>query len=275
MGYGLTWGPVRGLGGPVPDSGVRPLANRPPPWRIVVRRGRSTRLWDLVEAEHLALADRLSHLSADQWEAPSRCDGWRILDVLGHLVHLTEGYPESPPRAQTTGGHRPGHPGGTEVPAEKGGRSRLSVRLADRMHTGFYLRAKQIGESPAPELVERLRRAAAARYNGLPTVALSEALIHGDDMLQPLGLRCEVRPESALAALNLMRRVNRLAPGFAFQGSAHRGVRLVAEDLGWSGGHGPEARGAALDILALLANRAGAAEGLRGAGAEKLRQRTG
>jgi hypothetical protein len=138
------------------------------------------------------------------------------------------------------------------------------------MHAAFFLRAKELGQAPVPELVERLRTAAACRYNGLPAVALSEVLIHGDDMLQPLGLRAEVQEEAALAALDLLRWVNRLFPGFAFNGRRLRGARLVADDVDWSSGRGPEATGRALDLLALLANRQGAAEALTGPGAAKL-----
>jgi len=74
-----------------------------------------------------------------------------------------------------------------------------------------------------------------------------------------------------VAALDLMRMVNRVAPRFAFHGRRHRRVRLVATDVEWSSGQGPEVRGGALDLLALLANRPEAAAGLTGPGVERLR----
>ena len=230
------------------------LPDTPPPWKVVVRSRRHERLWGLVEEETVALADRLGRLSPEHWDADSRCDGWKVRHVLGHLVHLTEGYQgqdEAMVVARSANGGRRRRPGD--------------------MHVAFSIRAKELGRTPAAELVERLRRAAGSRYNGLPAVALSEILIHGDDMLQPLGMRGGVRVESAVPALDLMRWVNRLVPGFAFGGHRHRGVRLVADDVDWSAGHGPEARGAALDLLALLANRNQAMTALTGAGAVKLR----
>jgi uncharacterized protein (TIGR03083 family) len=222
------------------------LPNDAPPWKVVLRRRRAERLWALLEAERIALADAVEALEPDQWDAPSRCAGWKVRDVLGHLVHMAES-------------------------------SRKSL-VADLKSSGgsdgderFLICGRRYGEHSVPELCQRLRRAAASRYNGMPSVALSEVLIHGDDMLQPLGRRMDVRPESAVASLDLMRMVDRLVPGWAFHGHSHRGVRLVASDVGWASGRGPEVTGSALDLLALLANRKEAEAALSGPGVSVLR----
>ena len=231
---------------PRPASG---LADDPPLLRVVVlRRRRFERIWSLVEDERIALARRVRDLTPEQWDAPSRCEGWRVRDVLGHLVHMAESSAKS-----------------------------LNLKASDGHggQKGFFGWAKEYGEAPGEELAGRLETAAGSRFNGMPAVALSEVLIHGDDMLQPLGLRASVRPEAALAALDLMRLVNRLAPRVAFNGRSQRGVRLVAEDVDWSTGHGPEASGVALDLLAVLSNRLGASASLTGPGVEKLEAREG
>ncbi len=36
--------------------------------------------------EYNAFADLLNTLSAEQWETPSRCSGWRVADVAAHVV---------------------------------------------------------------------------------------------------------------------------------------------------------------------------------------------
>jgi hypothetical protein len=54
-----------------------------------------------------------------------------------------------------------------------------------------------------------------------------------------------------------------------------RGARLVATDLDWSRGRGPEARGTAEAILMVLAGRPGVATELTGRGASILRARLG
>jgi uncharacterized protein (TIGR03083 family) len=37
-------------------------------------------------AEYGAFADLLAGLSPEQWERPSRCEGWRVADVAAHVV---------------------------------------------------------------------------------------------------------------------------------------------------------------------------------------------
>ena len=54
-----------------------------------------------------------------------------------------------------------------------------------------------------------------------------------------------------------------------------RGVRLVATDLDWSHGKGPEARGSAEAVLMVLAGRPSVARELTGPGAAILQQRLG
>lgn len=54
-----------------------------------------------------------------------------------------------------------------------------------------------------------------------------------------------------------------------------RGVRLVATDLDWSRGRGPEARGSGEALLMVLAGRRGVAGELTGPGAAILHRRLG
>jgi uncharacterized protein (TIGR03083 family) len=212
-----------------------------PPWRIVFRPGRDRRLWRLVEAQRLALAERLESLTSEDWDQPSRCEGWRTRDVLGHLVHM----------AESTG---------------------ASMRADVRRTGGFDEGAKRLGELGGAELCRRLRLAAASHYNGMPVVALSEVVVHGDDILGPLGQRMDSAPDSALPVLRLLHWVDLLVPRFAYQSKSHRGVRLVATDIGWSAGRGPHLKGSALDLAALLTNRAGALDALTGPGVARLRK---
>jgi len=229
----------------VAERESRPLPNDPPPWRLVLRKGRAERLWRLVEVERTRLADRVDDLAPAEWDAPSRCDGWRVRDVLGHLVHMAESTAKSI----------------NQDLRASGGRDR---------DKGFSVCARERGGRPVPELTQRLRTAAASRYNGMPGVALIEVVVHGDDMLAPLGRRLTFGPDVLRACLDQMRWVDRLAARFAFHGRSHRNLRLVATDLDWAVGRGPEVRGQALDLMALLSNRAGAAAALSGPGALRL-----
>lgn len=47
------------------------------------------RVWSVREsarAERRTFADLLDELTADQWLAPSLCDGWRVCDVVAHTI---------------------------------------------------------------------------------------------------------------------------------------------------------------------------------------------
>lgn len=54
-----------------------------------------------------------------------------------------------------------------------------------------------------------------------------------------------------------------------------RGVKVVATDLDWSGGTGPEARGGAEAVLMAMGGRRGVAGELTGPGAPRLVKRLG
>src|SRR5579884_3650738 len=96
--------------------------------------------WELVAAERIALADRAVTLDPGQWDAPSRCEGWRVRDVLAHLVHMAESTWRS-----MSGDLR-----------AQAGRDR---------YRGFLLCARELGKQPVPELADRLRRPLALQRN--------------------------------------------------------------------------------------------------------------
>ncbi len=41
-----------------------------------------------LRAHRVALAEQLTELDDAQWETPSRCAGWRVRDVIGHLISV-------------------------------------------------------------------------------------------------------------------------------------------------------------------------------------------
>ena len=48
----------------------------------------TVRTW--VAEARVDLADRLALLPPEAWDADSLCAGWRVRDVIGHIVHLAE-----------------------------------------------------------------------------------------------------------------------------------------------------------------------------------------
>ena len=145
-------------------------------------------VWSEVRRLRCDVADRIEALSPEQWEAQSWCAGWRVRDVLGHLVHLAEASQLSMVRAVLRAGARPD-------------------RALDRA-------ARRVGAEPVPELAQRLRDAADGRYHVLgtpPAVALGEVLVHSGDALRPLGLTTDAPPADVALVLDFYVRFGRLA----------------------------------------------------------------
>ena len=174
------------------------------------------------------VADAFETLTHEQWESPSWCSGWRVRDVLGHLVHNAE--------------------------ASRVSMVREVIRHPIRPDRGLDLIARQLGDEPVPALAQRLREArdGGVHVIGFPAaVGLGDVLVHGNDALRALGLEFGVDPDDAVAVLNAYRRVG----GLIFHARPYGNVRLVATDASWSFGKGPEVTGRAIDLVMLMANR--------------------
>jgi uncharacterized protein (TIGR03083 family) len=202
---------------------------------------------ELARAEQADLVVLLETLTPAQWDAPSLCDGWRVRDVVAHLVSYDG------------------------VEAREVGRRHVRTRFSPNGANASGV--ADFSTPPPGELVELLHRAEGTR--GLPArlagwVVLTDTLIHHQDIRRPLGLQRDIPPERLRAAL----RFATFAP--PLRGFWHaRGVRVVSTDVEWAFGRGPEARGPAEAVLMTLAARRGAAGDLHGPGAERLARRFG
>jgi uncharacterized protein (TIGR03083 family) len=199
----------------------------------------------LARDERADFAAFLATLSPQQWEAPTLCAGWRVRDVVAHVISYDE----------------------------------LSARgLAGRFAKGWFLpdRVNAVGlaeynmRSPE-ELLALLKdhvepRGLPAAFGGM--VALVDGVIHHQDIRRPLGMPRDIPAERLLPAL----RCALTAP--VIRGFWRvRGVRLVATDLDWSTGAGPEVHGRAEALLMTIAGRPGAVGELSGPGQQKLADR--
>lgn len=202
---------------------------------------------EMAAAERAEMADFLDSLSPEQWESPSLCAGWRVRDVAAHVISYEE-------RSRV------------EV---------LAMLARARFRPGRFNEEAMVGYrhlAPA-ELVAYLRShleprgTTAARGGG---VGLVDGLIHHQDMRRPLGMPREIPADRLRYALPFA--VTAPPLGGIWHG---RGVRLVATDLDWSRGKGPEARGSGEAVLMALAGRRGVADELKGPGASVLRRRLG
>jgi len=201
----------------------------------------------LARQERADLAAFLTTLPPQQWQAPTLCARWRVRDVVAHIIS----YDDLDTRGLLT----------------LAARGRLRPERVNDLAL-----ARHHAHTPE-QLLDLLTRHLQPR--GLPAalggrVGLVEALIHHQDIRRALGQPRAIPPQRLLPALGTAL----LAPDIGGCWRA-RGVRLVATDLQFSAGIGPEARGTAEALLMTIAGRRGVATELSGPGQRKLANRIG
>jgi uncharacterized protein (TIGR03083 family) len=188
-------------------------------------------------------ADRIEGTNETAWNSPSWCEGWLVRDVLAHLVRNAENTNISLLGDLIRGGMRP-----------------------DRAVSNA---AKRLGDVPVPELTDRLRTAAERRLHEQGSqggMALGDVLVHSADAFRPLGFDVEAPPTDARPVLDAYWRTARIV----FHARPPRHRHLIATDLDWNRGSGPEVRGKAIDLVLLVANRRQVLTSLEGPGLDGL-----
>lgn len=180
-----------------------------------------------VEAEYLALADLLEQMDDERWETPSLCEGWRIREVVAHMI-MPARYSEE------------------EFNAELRACSFDFGVLSDKV-------AARDAALPASELVAGLRGPVLHDWRPRGSVydALNHAVIHGLDIAVPLGASGRVPPGTVTTVLDGL-----TGDGVAeFFGVSAEGRMLRATDVDWSFGAGSELRGTGEDLVLALTGR--------------------
>jgi uncharacterized protein (TIGR03083 family) len=196
----------------------------------------------LATAERRDLADLLDTLTDEEWDQPSLCEGWSIRDVVAHVVsyeHL-------------------GWPGAI-------GRM-VRARFSGERANAIGLRESR--DDSHADLVQVLRDH--ARPSGLTSgfggrIGLTDSVIHHQDIRHPLDRPRPVPAERLLVALDFSLR----APPLPSRTKV-RGLRLVATDLDWTTGDGPEVSGPGEALLLAIAGRRAAFDDLTGPGVDHL-----
>lgn len=206
-------------------------------------------VFGLVAAERRRLADALEQLDAADWERPSLCEGWSVHVVAAHL--------NTP----------------WDVP--------LPTMMLTMVRSGFSL----------PRAMDRVSRQVAARRDpaacvaGLrdhadhrftppgsgPEAPLTDVVVHGGDMLTPLGRSVDVAPEALAVVFDFL--AGGRAKGFLPRGRCD-GLRLEATDLDRTGGPGTElVSGPALAVCSAVLGRRAELDQLDGPGVATLADR--
>lgn len=188
----------------------------------------------------------LDALPDDRWDEPSYCDQWRVRDVVGHIVVGTRVPARTVFRKVAAGGFRLNTVGGRE-----------SRRMGDRLTVDELRSEFRLGTD-----VDEF--GGIARF--LPKKPLlADNLTHLLDITEPLGIDVDVPEERLVDSLDVLVTISNW-------GSKRRakGVRLVATDVDWSHGSGPEVRGAARHLILALGGRSAVRDQLSGDGVDRL-----
>jgi uncharacterized protein (TIGR03083 family) len=204
-------------------------------------------LMHLARAERADLLALLTDLAPHQWDGPTLCTGWRVRDVVAHMISY-EGL----------------------------SRRELFGRFArGRFHQGRVndIGVAELRDAGPDELLALLEQR--LEPNGLTTgfgcrVALLDAMIHQQDIRRPLGATRTIPAERLLPALSFAR----FAPPIGAFWRA-RGLRLVATDLDWAAGRGREVHGPSEALLMAISGRRGIVQELTGPGQATLAARIG
>jgi len=206
----------------------------------------------LIRTERLAFLDLLETLTPEEWAVPSLCRGWTVQDVAAHLAVA----PMAPPDQALA----------------------LLVRSGFRVNRVNAELAKSWSRRGREAVLEQLRTNAekgAKPFGVPPPAALADAVVHGLDVRRPLGRPRDVPLEAftrvADSSVALRWPLTVLVGGSPRK--RVRGVRLIADDVEWAYGEGPEVHGTSDSMLLLLAGRRLEPGELSGRGAPVLYER--
>ncbi len=197
-----------------------------------------------------AICDSLATYDAADWDHATYCEGWRVRDVVGHMLV----------------GYTTPMPAMVAKVAAKG----FNVDRASATVSVDYASAHT-----REQLLTELRRVQRDNVRkGISRLIPAEEgvvdhVIHHVDITRPLGRTPSTSPEARRAALGKIVTLG----GFVRAKPRAKGLRFVATDLDWSSGSGPEVTGSAEDLLLALSGRPVGLDGLAGAGVDTLRAR--
>jgi len=206
-----------------------------------------TDTWTMVAETRTDLASYLATLTPEQWNAPTLCDKWKVRDVVGHLVE-----------------------GANKIPMGK----MVGGMLKSGFNLNKMLAATALEEGKrSPEELLRAMRAAVSMRNTPPMTKpedmLADSVIHTQDIRRALGAPATIPEERLRAVLDRMKNAGSIV------GNKKRvaGLKLVATDMEWTYGDGPEVRGTGEALLMAMCGRKAACDDLTGDGVGALKQR--
>ena len=198
----------------------------------------------MAREEREEFAALLDGLTPQQWDSPTLCEKWRVRDVVAHVI-------------------------GYDPLSRLGLLRRMAKGLVTQGGANAVGVAEYAGKSPE-ELTALMRQYAVPQ--GLTSgfggrIALTDGMIHQQDIRRPLGIPRTIPAERLRVALDFAKYAPRILGSLRA-----RGLRLVATDVDWTFGSGPEVGGPGEALLMAMAARRVALDDLDGPGKAKLAQ---
>lgn len=202
-------------------------------------------VWPTIHSERKALAADLEAITDEQWATQSLCTDWTVRDVLAHMTATAK---ISPPQffgKMITSGFSLKNVQAKDIAAEKGG-------------------------SPAETIARFKAEVNSSKHPPGPSDTwLGEAIVHSEDIRQPLGITHDYPTDAAVQVANFYKGSNLII------GTKKRiaGLKLTATDAAWTHGDGPEVSGPIVSLVMAMAGRKAVNEDLSGDGVATLRSR--
>jgi uncharacterized protein (TIGR03083 family) len=202
---------------------------------------------DLARDERRDFATFLATLTPQQWNAPTLCARWCVREVVAHVYSY-----------------------------EELGLARVAARMIRTRFDNDRSNAIGVATLGAMSDAELLAyahdhvvpRGLTALMGG--RIALTDGMIHQQDIRRPLGLPREIPAQRLVGALDTARTAPTLQAA-----KRVRGLTLTAPDVGWTAGSGPLVEGPGEALLMAIAGRKGITAELSGPGVAILAGRIG
>lgn len=197
-----------------------------------------------ITDERRQLATIFDSFTPEQWATPSLCDAWSVRDVAAHLV-----VPLIVPVWRF----------GIAMALARGNFGRANVTMT-----------RQVVRAHGDRLPDLLAEHAAKRFTPPghgPLAPLTDVIVHGQDILRPLGMTKPLDPQRLVAVLDYTADNATSAERSRFDIP----LRWEATDLDWARGSGAVVRGPAIALALILTGRRSAVADTTGEGSTHLR----
>lgn len=201
--------------------------------------------WPIIHAERSALAADLAGLTDQQWSTPSLCEGWTVLEVLGHMTATAKTTPGAFFTKFLGAGFNLAKMQNKDIATETAGSAQGAL-------AGFIATAGSSSHPPGPN-----------------DTWLGEVIVHAEDIRRPLGITHAYPTDAAVRVADFYKGSNLII------GAKKRiaGLRLSATDADWSTGQGAEVSGPITSLVMAMTGRKAALAELSGDGVAVLQGR--